>query len=133
MHPLLCTSFQGKGGHSTGGSIFSGKIYCCECGQIYGSKVWHTGAPYRKVVWQRNDKFKGEKCSTLTITEEDIKRAFEKLLVKLKEEEVLENLKGIKAGDMTPLRKEKAGLALKVTVYKEGLVFLLTNGEEVKI
>ncbi len=99
-----------KGGHSTGGSIFSGKIYCGDCGQIYGSKVWHSNDPYRKVVWQCNDKFKGDKCRTPTITEEDIKRAFEKLLVKLKEEEVLENLKEIKVGDTAPLRKEKARL-----------------------
>ena len=41
-----------KGCHATGKSIFSGKIYCGECGEIYGSKVWHSNDPYRKVVWQ---------------------------------------------------------------------------------
>ena len=70
-----------KGCHATGKSIFSGKIYCGECGEIYGSKVWHSNDPYRKVVWQCNGKYDGEKkCGTPTVTEEDIKRGFERML-----------------------------------------------------
>ena len=52
-----------KGCHATGKSIFSGKIYCGECGEIYGSKVWHSNDPYRKVVWQCNGKYDGEKSA----------------------------------------------------------------------
>ncbi len=86
-----------KGCHATGGSIFSGKIYCGECGQIYGSKVWHSNDAYRKTVWQCNDKFKGHKCATPTLTEIDIKGAFERMLGKLAEEkdEIVANLREI--------------------------------------
>lgn len=100
-----------KDGHATGGSIFSGKTYCGECGQIYGSKVWHSNDPYRRTVWQCNDKFKGEKkCGTPTLSEEKIKKAFEKLLVKLKDDEVVKNLRGIKAGNTAALEAEKKKL-----------------------
>ena len=87
-----------KGCHATGGSIFSGKIYCGECGQIYGSKVWHSNDPYRKVVWHCNDKFKnGRKCETPTLTDDDIKAAFERVLRKLAADktEVIENLQEV--------------------------------------
>ena len=98
-----------KGCHSTGGTIFSGKIYCGECGQIYGSKVWHSNDSYRKVVWQCNDKFKGKKCCTPTITEEDIKIGFERLLRRLGEvrEEVVANLQGMLSCDDDQLEREK--------------------------
>ena len=87
-----------KGCHATGGSIFSGKIYCGECGQIYGSKVWHSNDPYRKVVWHCNDKFKnGRKCETPTLTDDDIMAAFERVLRKLAADrtEVIENLQEV--------------------------------------
>ena len=86
-----------KDGHPTGRTIFSGRIYCGECGQIYGSKVWHSNDPYRKVVWQCNDKFKGKKCSTPTLTEEKIRAAFEQVLRKLgsEKEEIVSNLRGV--------------------------------------
>ncbi|MBR2259886.1 MAG: recombinase family protein [Blautia sp.] len=100
-----------KGCHATGGSIFSGKIYCGECGQIYGSKVWHSNDPYRKVVWRCNGKYAGEKkCATPTITEDDVKRAFERMLKALRDDEVLENLREITVGDTAPLEREKARL-----------------------
>lgn len=56
-----------KDSRVSGYSIFSGKIYCGECGQIYGRKIWHGNDSYRKVVWQCNDKFKGSKCTTPTL------------------------------------------------------------------
>jgi Site-specific recombinases, DNA invertase Pin homologs len=97
-----------KYGHATGGSIFSGKIYCGECGQIYGSKVWHSNDPYRKVVWRCNAKYDGgKKCGTPTLSEEAVKKAFEKLLVKLKDDEMIENLREIKSGDTAAMETEK--------------------------
>ena len=102
-----------KGCHATGGSIFSGKIYCGECGQIYGSKIWHCNDPYRKVVWQCNAKYAGEKkCDTPTITEGDVKRAFEKMLRKMNKEEQIANLREIYADvmDYGNLEQEKEKL-----------------------
>lgn len=60
----------------TGGSVFSSKIICGDCGAFYGAKVWHSNDRYRKTVYQCNDKFSGKKCLTPTLSEEDIKNAF---------------------------------------------------------
>lgn len=57
-------------------SIFSSKIKCGDCGSWYGSKVWHSTDKYRRVIWQCNHKFDGEKCTTPTLTEDEIKRLF---------------------------------------------------------
>ena len=58
-------------------SIFSSKIRCSECGNWYGSKVWHSNSKYRRIIWQCNGKFKGEeKCRTPHLLEEDIKARF---------------------------------------------------------
>lgn len=57
-------------------SIFSSKIKCGSCGSWYGSKVWHSTDKYRRVIWQCNHKFDGEKCTSPTLTEDEIKRLF---------------------------------------------------------
>jgi len=64
-------------GYNTGGSPFSSKIVCGECGSYYGSKVWHSTSKYRRSIWQCNHKFKNdEKCSTPHIYEDTLKQAF---------------------------------------------------------
>jgi len=64
-------------GYMTGISPFSGRIVCGQCGGFYGSKVWHSNSKYRRVIWQCNHKFTNkEKCRTLHLYEEDIKKAF---------------------------------------------------------
>lgn len=58
-------------------SPFSSKIKCGDCGSWYGSKVWHSNDKYRRIVWQCNHKFEGEKkCSTPHLEEEKIKSLF---------------------------------------------------------
>lgn len=57
-------------------SDFAGKIICADCGGPYGSKVWHSNDKYRKVIWQCNNKFDGEKCRTPHLHEDEIKRMF---------------------------------------------------------
>ena len=62
-------------------SIFSGKIRCGDCGSWYGSKVWHSNDKYRKVIWQCNHKFDGDrKCTTPHLDEEMMKQIFIKTL-----------------------------------------------------
>ena len=112
-----------KNCHATGAGIFSGKIYCGECGQIYGSKVWHSNDPYRKVVWHCNDKFKKkssagdkQKCGTPTLTEDDIKHGFERVLKKqtLQKAEVIANLReGLLTGGRSELEKRKEKLQIE--------------------
>lgn len=55
---------------------FSGKIFCGECGGVYGSKVWHSNTPYRSVVWQCNEKHRGQHCTTPHFTEREMQAAF---------------------------------------------------------
>lgn len=57
--------------------LFSGKIKCGQCGEWYGSKVWHSTDKYKKTIWQCNHKFDGDrKCTTPHLTDEDIHRYF---------------------------------------------------------
>ena len=63
--------------HHSGVHLFSGKIKCGQCGNWYGSKVWHSTDKYRCTIWQCNHKFGGdEKCGTPHLTEEDIHRYY---------------------------------------------------------
>jgi hypothetical protein len=69
---------KSKEGYHHGLSPFAGKIFCGECGSVFGPKVWHSNDPYRKVIWRCNEKYgrKGERCTTPHLTEEEIKEAF---------------------------------------------------------
>ena len=61
----------------SGKSIFSSRIICGDCGAFFGSKVWNSTSKYRRVIWQCNNKFKGEhKCETPHLDEETIKTRF---------------------------------------------------------
>lgn len=55
---------------------FSGRIFCGECGGVYGSKVWHSNTPHRAVVWQCNEKHRGQHCKTPHLYENEIQTAF---------------------------------------------------------
>ena len=71
--------------------VFSGRIFCGECGGLYGSKTWHSNSKYKKVVWQCNKKYKGKRkacCHSRTLEESEIEDAFLKAvnqLIKLKD------------------------------------------------
>ena len=80
-------------------SPFSGRVFCGDCGAVYGSKVWHSNDPYRKVIWQCNAKFKNEeKCRTPHVTEERLKDGFLEALSILHEnrEALLEDIRVVK-------------------------------------
>ena len=103
-----------KAGYTSGATVFSGKIYCGDCGGLFGPKVWHSNSPNRKVVLQCNDKFKksvsstdpgtGEKtyrekqkCKSSHLTEEQVKDAFLRICRRLEEdrEVIIQNLGAI--------------------------------------
>ena len=76
-----------KGRHHNSLSPFSAKLVCGDCGEFYGSKVWHSTDKYRRVIWQCNGKFKGERrCGTPHLTEEAVKRLFLQAVARLTEE-----------------------------------------------
>jgi hypothetical protein len=65
------------GKHLSGSGLFFGKIICGECGNFYGSKLWHSTDKYRRSVWQCNAKYKhGTHCATPHLTDDMIKTAF---------------------------------------------------------
>ncbi len=58
-------------------SPFSAKLKCGDCGEYFGSKVWHSNSKYKRTVWQCNAKFKGEsRCATPHLYEQRIKELF---------------------------------------------------------
>lgn len=68
---------QTLGRSYSGKSIFSSRLVCGDCGHYLGSKVWNSTSKYRRVIWQCNNKFKGEcKCGTPHLTEDIIKTKF---------------------------------------------------------
>ena len=69
---------QASGQTATSAHPFSGKIYCGNCGGMFGSKVWHSNDPRRRrIIWQCNGKYVGDKiCHTPHLSEEQIEAAF---------------------------------------------------------
>jgi len=66
-----------KAGHRYNGTKFlSSRIVCGDCGAFYGAKVWNSNSKYRRVIWQCNNKFKGEKCQTPHLEEQDVYERF---------------------------------------------------------
>lgn len=65
-------------------SPFSGKLICGDCGEIFGSKVWHSNSKYRRVIWRCNAKYEeGTHCDTPHLYEDDLKRYFVAVLSQL--------------------------------------------------
>ena len=61
----------------SGNSMFGSRIICGDCGAFYGAKVWNSTSKYKRIIWQCNDKFKGERrCTTPHLDEEYIKARF---------------------------------------------------------
>lgn len=80
-------------------SPFSGKIICGDCGEIFGSKVWHSNSKYRRIIWQCNHKFEGiHKCATPHLYEETIKQHFIQVISKYlsNRDAVIEDLQYVK-------------------------------------
>ncbi len=105
-------------------SIFSSMIFCGDCGAMYGSKVWHSTDKYRRVVWQCNDKFKGEHhCTTPHLYEEDIKKLFLQAFGKLMDtrERILEDCRLAQDTlcDCADLDTEQAALAEEMDILSE--------------
>lgn len=61
----------------SGQSVLATHIICGDCGDYYGSKIWHSTSKYRRTIWQCNSKFSGDqKCQTPHLDEEMVKAAF---------------------------------------------------------
>ena len=68
-------------GQYSGNGCFASRIVCGDCGHFYGSKVWHSNDPYRKVIWRCNHKYNGQKkCASPHVSQETLECAFEEVM-----------------------------------------------------
>lgn len=104
-------------------SIFSSKIKCGCCGGWYGPKVWHSTDKYRRIIWQCNHKYDGQKCSTPTLTEDKIKALFLQAAntVITEREELFSIYKSYMADKLKTdtLERELAGLEAELVIVSE--------------
>ena len=63
------------GGKYRCNDILSCRIVCGDCGEFYGSKVWHSTSKYRRVIWQCNSKFNNG-CKTPSLNGNAVKDGF---------------------------------------------------------
>ena len=122
VQTLMATRKKGKNRLSSV-SIFSSKIKCADCGSWYGPKVWHSNDAYRKVIWQCNHKFEGEKCGTPTLTEDKIKELFLRAANKVVDQKeqfiaIYEQVL-MKSLDTTALESELSELEAEINIAAE--------------
>lgn len=107
----------------SGVGLLGSRIICGDCGAAYGAKVWHSNDKYRKVIYQCNHKFHGEKCATPKLEEEEIKTMFVTALNRLIQcrREVIANFEVAKEMlfDTSCFASEKAELHDEMTVTAE--------------
>ena len=66
----------GRNRHS-GVYVFSGSVFCGECGGLYGSKLWHSNDKYRRIIWRCNHKYESAThCKSPHLTEPELENAF---------------------------------------------------------
>ena len=123
-------------GSYSGKSCFASRVVCGDCGAFYGSKVWHSTDVYRRVIWRCNGKYKGEKCKTPYVTQEELKKAFVGVMQRVLREkdaiiaacrETLEDL------DTAELDAEVGRMQEKATVIAERLRKLVEENARVRI
>ena len=111
--------------------IFSGRIFCDECGTMYGSKVWNSNTPYRATVWQCNGKHHSH-CATPSLRSETIEDAFIKAINQVLEQKeeiirVCERVMAVRC-DTEVLRREMVAQQTELEVVTELMErLILTN------
>lgn len=101
----------GRNHNSTG--LFSSQLICGDCGSFYGAKVWHSTDKYRRVVWQCNGKYHGDKkCTTPHLTDDQVKDLFLRALnqILVDKESTVNDLESVrrKVLDVEKLEKDLA-------------------------
>ena len=121
--------------------FLSGKLFCSECGGMYGPKVWHSTDRYKRTVWQCNNKYKSRsrKCSNITMTEELVKAKFIAMVNRLNQSDnglvsAMPKLLSTNGSGITEFSEDLwYALVEQVLVEKDGeLKFVLRDGCEVR-
>lgn len=71
--------YQASGGLRRSDHYLSSRVFCGECGGVYGSKVWNSSNKYRRVIWQCNNRYKSKgkpNCKTPFMKEETLQWVF---------------------------------------------------------
>jgi len=119
-----------KGQKRSTSGIFASKLICGDCGNFYGSKVWHSNSIYKRTIWQCNHKFSNKKkCSTPHFTEEQLKEAFVNMFNATIEnkDEIIETLNDIilELTDTTKLDGKISELNEKLSLAAEQIKLLV--------
>ena len=114
---------KGRGSHS-GVHLFSGRIQCGQCGNWYGSKVWHSTSKYRRTIWRCNHKFADDEiCTTPHLTDHEIQGYYLSALRKLlaDKDEIIAAFEQAKdaAFDLSALTAERNELQKELLVVSE--------------
>lgn len=70
---------QAQGKSRTANHFFTYKVFCGQCGGVYGPKLWSPNDRFRRIVWQCNEKYKVKgrvNCRTPHLSEDELKNAF---------------------------------------------------------
>lgn len=120
--------------HHYSTNIFTGRIFCGECGRVYGPRVQHSNDKYRRVVYMCNGKYeqKGHICKTPFLTEAKIKESFVKAVNKLESHKdgVLKNIEELKNTVLATdaLQTELDRLDIEIDVLKDKWTRLSSSG-----
>ena len=123
------------GRRNTTPHCFSGRIYCDECGAVYGSKVWNSNSKYRARVWQCNEKHRGHTvCKTPALRDETIQDAFVQAFNQVigRKEEIIEACEAVmrERCDTAPLDEKITALQTEMEVVAELMRrCILTNAQ----
>lgn len=100
---------------------FSGRIFCDECGALYGSKVWNSATKYKAMVWQCNNKHLNHAhCSTPSLRNETVEDGFIMAINRLlkNKDEIIRLCEKVmnKRCDISDLEDQKAKLQVELEV-----------------
>ena len=100
---------------------FSAKLKCGDCGEFFGSKVWHSNSKYKRTIWQCNAKFKSEsKCTAPHLYEQRIQEIFLEALGRLLENRktVIDDCRAVMdvLGDCGTIEKEMESVSSEMEV-----------------
>ncbi|AZR01637.1 recombinase family protein [Trueperella pyogenes] len=113
---------------------FSSTLECGQCGHFFGSKTWHAGSKYEKVIWRCGHKYKGDtKCATGHIDDGRLKDMFvEAIRLRLgSPADATVNHAVLDALDTSDLEVEAAGLIAQIDQVAKKLESLIARNARV--
>lgn len=113
---------------------FSSTLECGQCGHFFGSKTWHAGSKYEKVIWRCGHKYKGDtKCATGHIDDGRLKDMFvEAICLRFgSPADATVNHAVLDALDTSDLEVEAAGLIAQIDQVAKKLESLIARNARV--